>query len=317
MSERDYHRKIIIDAFTHLVKKVELSSSLNLHDININTEDTFCELLNHIYTDRKFKNLNSELDGNYKAIDLGDNKNDIAIQVTSTIKRQKVIETLEKYKTENSHNKVIMLYCQIKKPNRANGFEDIIEGKFDFEEWDLSKLLNIIPYADLNRLSKISELLHRDIISHIPDIKKQEDIAAIEEWEKTNPTDVRNITDKLVSACSTVKEVRIKKYCRDIASGKVELSRHSERVISAMKYRIFEVCQDELIDFIELKDGEEINSKDLSNLIERYTNRAFEIIQDKSQDYIYPLKNKDILKKVVLALIDECYLSFDEEGIYS
>lgn len=317
MSERDHHKKIIIKAFTHLVDKVKLLSSLNLLDININIEDTFCELLNCIYTDRKFKNLNSESDGNYKAIDLGDDKNDIAIQVTSTIKREKVVETLEKYKNENVYNKVVMLYCQIKKPNRKIGFDNIIEKKFEFEEWDLTKLLNLMPFSNLNRLKEISELLSRDILSNIPDITKQEDLTASDEWDNTNPTDIRNITDKMKSACSTVKEVRIKKYCRDIASGKVELSRHSERVISAMKYRIFNVCQDELIDFVELHEGKEITSKDITLLVDQYTNRAFEIIQDKSLDYIYPLKNKDILKKVVLALIDECYLSFDEEGIDS
>ena len=316
MSERDYHKKIILDAFTHLVKKVELSSSLNLHDININTEDTFCELLNFIYTDRKFKNLNSELEGNYTAIDLGDDKNDIAIQVTSTIKRKKVVETLNKYKNED-YAKVVILYCRIKKPKRNTGFEEIIKDKFEFEEWDLSKLLNIMPFSNLNRLGEISELLNRDIISNIPDITKKDDLTAIEEWEKTNPTDIRNITDKLKSASSTVKEVRIKKYCRDIASGKVELSRHSERVISAMKYRIFEVCQDELIDFVENQDDGELSTIELTALIERYTERAFKIIEDKSQDYIYPLRNRDILRKVVLALIDECYLSFDEEGIYT
>ena len=317
MSERDHHKKIIIEAFTHLERKVELSSSLNLHDININTEDTFCELLNYIYSDRKFKNLNSELDVNYEAIDLGDDKNDIAFQVTSTIERKKAVETLEKYKTTNNYNKVYMLYCKIKKPKRKVGFDEIIEGKFEFDEWDLSKLLSKIPFSELNRLQQISELLSRDILSNIPDIKKQEDLTAIEQWKKTHPTDIRNITDKLKSACSTIKDIRIKKYCRDIASGKVEVSRHSERVISAMKYRIFEVCQDELIDFIVNNEKEDLLHQDIISILDKYTNRAVEIIQDKSLDYVYPLKNRDILRKVVLALIDECYLSFDEEGIYS
>jgi hypothetical protein len=316
MSEREYHKNIILEAFTHLVRKVELSSSLNLHDININTEDTFCELLNNIYTDRKFKNLNFNYDGNYTAIDLGDDKKEIAIQVTSTTDRKKVVETLEKYKNED-YTKVVMLYCQIKKPIRKNDFNDLIKDKFDFEEWDLSKLLNMMPFSNLNQLKEISELLARDIISNIPDITKQEDFVASDEWGKTNPTDFRNITDKLKSACSTIKEIRIKKYCMDIASGQVELDRHSDRVISAMKYRIFEVCQNELIEFVENQESDDLTQTEIIALIEKYTNRAFEIIQDRSLDYSYPLKNRDILRKIVLALIDECYLSFDEEGIYS
>lgn len=316
MSEREYHKQIIIDALTHLEKKVELSSSLNLHDININTEDTFCELLNYIYIDRNFKNLNSELKGNYEAIDIGDDRNDLAFQITSTTDRKKVTETLKKYKKNNNYNKVCMLYCKIQKPNRKNNFKNIIEGKFEFEEWDLKTLIKKIPSSELNRLKQISELLSRDILGNIPEINKQEDSTAIEQWIETHPTDIRNITDKLKSACSTITDIRIKKYCRDIASGKVEVSRHSERVISAMKYRIFEVCQDELIDFVENNKNKDLSHEDIISLLDKYTNRAFKIIEDKSQDYAYPLKNKDILKKVVLALINECYLSFDEEGIY-
>lgn len=305
-----------LEAFAFLAVKIDFLSCLNLQDLNIHLENTFRDLLNLIYGDRIFRNLNS-VSGNFTAIDLGDDKLDIAFQVTSTTSRIKVIDTIEKFKTDGEYNNVVMLYCVLDKPKRKEGFDELTDGKFTIDEWDLKDLLKKINNCGFNSLEKISNLISKDILSVRPDQTKKDDLAAIDEWEKTSPTDIRNITDKLKSASSTVKEVRIKKYCRDIASGKVELSRHSERVISAMKYRIFEVCQDELIDFIENQEEAELTSKELSELIERYTNRAFEIIKDKSQDYIYPLRNKDILRKVVLALIDECYLSFDEEGIYS
>lgn len=84
-----------------------------------------------------------------------------------------------------------------------------------------------------------------------------------------------------------------------------------------MKYRIFDVCQEELMEFYESREENILSVSEINSLIERYTNRAVLIIEDKSKDYIYPLKNRDILRKTVLALIDECYLSFDKEGIYS
>ncbi|AWG25587.1 hypothetical protein [Flavobacterium kingsejongi] len=55
----------------------------------------------------------------------------------------------------------------------------------------------------------------------------------------------------------------------------------------------------------------------INELIEKYTQKACLIIEEKSKDYSYPLKNKDLLKKIVLALINDCYLSFDEKGIYA
>lgn len=317
MTDRDKYKDIIVDAFTHLDKKVEFFNCLNLQNININIEDTFRDLLNLIYTDRTFINLNSALEGNFNAIDLGDDLKDISFQVTSTTERIKVVETINKYKTENNYKKVIMLYCKINKPKRTKDFSDIIDNKFILEEWDLKDLLKVIPNSNIDTLQKISELLHRDIISNIPDIRKLDDISAIEGWEITVPTDIRNITDKLKSVCDSIQEYRINKYCRDIAIGKVELSKHSERDISAMKYRIFDVCQEELIEFFENREENILSVSEINSLIERYTNRAVLIIEDKSKDYKYPLKNRDILRKTVLALIDECYLSFDEEGIYS
>jgi glutamyl-tRNA reductase len=105
-------------------------------------------------------------------------------------------------------------------------------------------------------------------------------------------------------------------YCREIASGKYELSNYSDRDISAMKYRVFEICQNELYEFCEENEKEELTTKEIKDLIEKFTNQAFNVIEERAKDYAYPIKNKDSLRKVVLALIDECYLSFDVKGIY-
>ena len=57
-----------------------------------------------------------------------------------------------------------------------------------------------------------------------------------------------------------------------IASGKVEVSRHSERVISAMKYRIFEVCQTELMDFVDSNEKEDLLIEDIISILETLFN---------------------------------------------
>ena len=84
-----------------------------------------------------------------------------------------------------------------------------------------------------------------------------------------------------------------------------------------MKYRDFEICQKELLDFCDENEKKEISHTDINNLITNYTEQAYKVIEERTKDYSYPFKNKDTLKKIVLALIDECYLSFDENGIYT
>jgi len=137
-----------------------------------------------------------------------------------------------------------------------------------------------------------------------------------EKWEETKPSDIRNFADKITAVCDDITKRRIGNYCKLIASGKSELSRYSEHDIRAMKFRIFEGCQEDLLDFVEKKSKDKFSIDEISELIELYTKKAASIIKDRSQDHNYPLLNSDILKKIVLDLIDECYLSFDEEGLY-
>ena len=305
----------IVNALSFLATKIKFYASLNLQDVNIHTENIFRDILNITFQDRTFKNLNT-LEDNFTAIDLGDDKNEMAFQVTSTTSRKKVEETLLKYKEEYNFKKVVMLYAVMEKPTRTKKFDDLIDKKFDFDEWDLTDLNKKINDCKSEDLQEIQNIFLRDVLPQINNSFLSIDSSGIDEWPKIESTDVRNFKDKILAVNGSIREARINKYCRDIASGKVELSKHSDRFVSAMKFRIFEVCQEELMDFCDSFTEGELSNEQIKNLIERYTDKAVEVIEDKSKDYNYPLKNRDILRKIVLALIDECYLSFDYIGIY-
>ena len=306
---------IITSAFALLESKISLNSHLNLQDINIHLENILRDILNIIYTDRQFINLNTEK-GNYTSIDLGDNINDISFQVTSTTTPKKVRETISKYKDDYNFKKVIMLYGKIQKPKRTIDFDTEIDGRFEFEEWDFSMLVEKINNCKSHEVNQIQQILINEVIPKISDNFKIEDDSGTELWDNLEQKDIRNFKDKLLDVNSNIRDTRIEMYCREIASGKVELSNYSEREISAMKYRVFEICQKELLDFCDENEKKELSHKDINNLITNYTEQAYKIIEERTKDYSYPFKNKDTLKKIVLALIDECYLSFDEKGIY-
>jgi hypothetical protein len=309
------HIDNIISAFAFLENKIQLYSHLNLQDINIHLENILRDLLNVIYSDRTFVNLNSE-EGNFTAIDLGDNKKDIAFQVTSTTSKKKVLDTITKYKDEYNYKKVFMLYATNKKPKRKSSFDAEINGKFDFEEWDFKTLIEKINDCESSQLIKIHQILINEKLINLGEITKNKDDSASNSWDNLEQKDIRNFKDKLISVNSSIKNLRIEMYCREIASGKYELSNYSDRDISAMKYRVFEICQNELYEFCEENEKEELTTKEIKDLIEKFTNQAFNVIEERAKDYAYPIKNKDSLRKVVLALIDECYLSFDVKGIY-
>jgi hypothetical protein len=273
--------------------------------------------LNIIFKDRKFKNLNT-LEGNYPSIDLGDDLKDLAIQVTSTTSLAKVRNTIEKYKSEYGYKNLVMLYAKMDKPSRTNGINNEGDGTIIIQEWSIKDLCEKINDLEDGDIFQIQEIVQRQVTPELYDhYRKNEDSSATDEYDSLEQKDIRNFNDKFLAVCPEINNLRLIKYSRDIASGEAELSKFSERQIRSMKYRIFEVCQEELIDFCEQYDTDnKIDLKVINQLIDRYTEKACAIIEEKSKDYSYPLKNKDLLKKIVLALINDCYLSFDEKGIY-
>ena len=64
------------------------------------------------------------------------------------------------------------------------------------------------------------------------------------------------------------------------------------------------------------KGKKKLESQELKVFIENYISDAKDIIEDKKKVYHYPTFTDDFIQKIILDLIDECYLSFDEKGIY-
>lgn len=148
-------------------------------------------------------------------------------------------------------------------------------------------------------------------------VSNKEDIAGTNGWSDIIPIDKRNLAEKIKSVCSEIKQYRIAQYAREACNGKAELSIVNDRVVSSIKYRIFEVCQTELMNLVEGNEVINLSGKDIEAIIEKYTDKAEYIIKERSKDYHYSgISNRDTLRKIVLDLIDECYLAFDEEGIY-
>lgn len=133
---------------------------------------------------------------------------------------------------------------------------------------------------------------------------------------KLDISDIRNLEDKIKAVNSTISDRRINRFCRDLALGKAELSNLLDRDLSAIKYRIFEACQQELVDFVDQDNSGKLSNEQIMAIIDRFTQKAIEIIDVKSKSYKYPILDADLMRKVVLDLINDCYLSFDEEGIY-
>lgn len=184
-------------------------------------------------------------------------------------------------------------------------------------------LSNGVQAVELKALSvkyfkNLLEKLHIKIENGNIEQLDNKDLLSTERWDKlSKPEDYRNLREKILAVCSEISSRKIDNYNSTMVLGKEEQIYRDEREISAIKYIIFRKCQSELVDFCDDNvNKKELSKKELEELINLYVDKAKVIIDDKRQEFNYNNYSEDFIRKIVLNLIEDCFLSFDEDGIY-
>ncbi|MDY3547429.1 SMEK domain-containing protein [Riemerella anatipestifer] len=192
-----FNFSIVTKALSFIVNEVELCNHLNLQNNNIHLENFFRDILNIMYEDRHFINLNSE-EKNYTAIDLGDNLKELSFQVTSTTTLAKVRKTIDKYKDEYGYKKLIMLYAKMDKPNRNVNINEEVDEKIKVEEWCIKDLCDMINDLDDEKILEIQRVIYNQINPNLYDsFSKRTDDTASEDWDTLEQKDIRNFANKI------------------------------------------------------------------------------------------------------------------------
>ncbi|PQJ46362.1 hypothetical protein BTN99_13625 [Vibrio campbellii] len=168
-----------------------------------------------------------------------------------------------------------------------------------------SKFVSLLEQAEINVLSR-----------NLSDDDKELDKSGTESYGDISTDDSRSLSEKLISVCSSIRKARLEQYGREAINSNLELSLFPDNQVSSFKYRIFEACQRKLLDLVE--DGLETNLdiNQIKSILDQFVEEAYLVISERSSDYRYPVTNRESIRNAVLALIDECYLAFDEEGLY-
>jgi len=158
--------RIVTHYLTHLRMSVEASNSLNLQDLNVHAEAFFRDLLN-LALDYRLININI-VEKNARAIDLGDEANRIAIQVTSTTDFAKVKHTVGgfiKAKLQRKYDRLIVLIIGTKKRYRETILGDPSTFSMSVTEdvWDIADLLRTIGNLDLDKLQACQDFLRKEL----------------------------------------------------------------------------------------------------------------------------------------------------------
>ncbi|WP_051227869.1 SMEK domain-containing protein [Oceanospirillum beijerinckii] len=164
--KRKYYLDQILKLLAQLSKEVEIKSSINLTDLNIYSENFYRDLFNLSFG-WNLKNINLT-HHNAAAIDLADDENRIAIQVTSTSSLNKVRSTVEKFiKSElyEKYDRLIIINISKKQIYRTLEIGDpskhILNTKKDILDYrDIAKSIND---RDTSELSDIYDFLSNEI----------------------------------------------------------------------------------------------------------------------------------------------------------
>lgn len=164
LNKEDLLREIS-EKLTWIQTHIKCRNAINRMDDNLGVEDLYCGILNIIFADYKLQNANHNK-MNYPAIDLADEENGLAVQITSTCTRKKLAHTLDEFFKHNLNQTfsqlIIMLIGekqQYKPFETKNGFQ------FDQREdiWDNAKLMQKIAELSLGRLKQLKEYLDEQI----------------------------------------------------------------------------------------------------------------------------------------------------------
>ncbi len=152
----------IIDRIQSTVNLIEHLNKVDIFDHNRMIEDYVLGILNIVYS-MEFINLNDEKK-NFPALDLGDRKNRIGVQVTTNNERAKITETLKKFfahELDKEFDIVWILIFGKKKNYKSFDCKD----DFDFNRKkhiiDISDLEVEIKKKDEDALKTLNEYLNR------------------------------------------------------------------------------------------------------------------------------------------------------------
>ena len=130
MNEQIYF-SIIEEELAKLKVLINTDNDLNLKDKNIFLEDEIAYLLNYIY-DINLVNTNFEI-SNYPAIDLKDEVNRVAVQVTTNTALNKIQTTLDNFFDNGFEKKFDKLLIVVFDEKKYRGSVNL-KKKFDFND---------------------------------------------------------------------------------------------------------------------------------------------------------------------------------------
>jgi len=165
MNNRELNIKLISEEFAKIEIQIRNLNSQNLYDINIISENLVCNILNLVF-DYNLRNIN-ESSVNFPGVDLVDDKNRIAVQVSSDKSKGKIQKTLNIFSENQLHEKYdrLIFFVLGEKQKRYTRLENLSYINFNIDEdiLDFKSLLRFISSLPIGKMEKVYQYLQSEL----------------------------------------------------------------------------------------------------------------------------------------------------------
>jgi hypothetical protein len=186
MLMRDEKLQNVMKKLTILKEYISTSNSLNMTSINISAENFFRDL----YTLLGYSFANTNIyKQNSAYIDLIDNANKMAIQVTAQNDAKKISDTISGFFADPKHSNYTLKVLLLSKDAKEYRKDFTKKGQFQFDPEkdivDINRLIAEINDKDRNTIDRISDFLDNEITagaSTRTELNEVETIMSLLEW---------------------------------------------------------------------------------------------------------------------------------------
>lgn len=134
-------------------------------------------------------------------------------------------------------------------------------------------------------------------------------------WDGIENNDSRDLQDKILYVCKDFDMDTLSELTDEFIEGKYEQSSYQDiREIKAYNYRIYSACRKQIKLILKEKQNFGFSEKEIEEIFEDLTDVSEQHILDKGKTYKIPYKDKDMVRKTILILFQECFLALDKVG---
>lgn len=135
-------------------------------------------------------------------------------------------------------------------------------------------------------------------------------------WDEIDNNDIRDLEEKILNVCPEYDEDDLEDLKDDFVDGKFEQESYQEiKSIKSYNYRIYKICKRKIKRILRNKEQCKFTTEEINNIIDTLTGLCEEYILDKGKTYKIPYRDKDMIRKTILILFQECYLALDKVGV--